>query len=311
MIGPPVRRIVAVTGGLLAGHLVLAGIYWAFLQLPESNVAMLAASALLVVLLFAGMTGIQGQALLQFATDLPWRQRASQALKDPRPFLAAVLVWLIVSSLCGWVERRHETHRGEIDAWLIAHADWTNTSWMHRTFEWILHGVRYVAGTSLAVGVLAAGVLGGLADVARLHWIRRALGVRRLAARGSGRGRAHLAPLACHVVASGVSAAGRHRADCRRAQACGAGDRGPHRMDPHPVARGARCADAQGLVSPSSRDFWMGAVQPSARPTGPPRAGGIAARIKGLPATAAEGGRASEGELDRPRSRTTHARARR
>ena len=184
MIGPPVRRIVAVTGGLLAGHLVLAGIYWAFLQLPESNVAMLAASALLVVLLFAGMTGIQGQALLQFATDLPWRQRASQALKDPRPFMAAVLVWLVVSWLCGWVERRHEAHRGEIDAWLIAHADWTNTSWMHRTFEWILHGVRYVAGTSLAVGVLAAGVLGGLADVARLHWIRRALGVRRLAAVG-------------------------------------------------------------------------------------------------------------------------------
>ena len=53
-------RLFAIAGWLTAGHVVLFGLYWLLLAIPESNVAMLAASALsgvIVALLFGWIEG--------------------------------------------------------------------------------------------------------------------------------------------------------------------------------------------------------------------------------------------------------------
>jgi len=44
-------RLFAITAWLASGHAVLFGLFWLLLAIPESNVAMLVASALIVVLM--------------------------------------------------------------------------------------------------------------------------------------------------------------------------------------------------------------------------------------------------------------------
>ena len=141
---------------------------------------MLVLSAVIAVLLVVGAGVIQANALLQIATDRPWRERLILAAKRSGTLVVAIAVWLGVSWMCGWVDSWHEAHRGEIDAWFIAHLDWTNIAWLHRTIDWLLRFVRYVIGTSLAVALLAAGVMEGAAGVLRLRWIRAAMSPIRL-----------------------------------------------------------------------------------------------------------------------------------
>jgi hypothetical protein len=175
MIGMPVARLVRVILTLLAGHVAIALLYWALINVPESNAAMLALSALLALLIVAGAGVVQGAALLQATTELHWRERLRRAAGRAGWLVAAVAVWVAVSWVCGWFEARHQAYRGQIDAWFIAHGDWTNIAWLHTTIEWLLRIVRYVVGTSLAVALLVAGVLGGAQELLRLRWIRPAL----------------------------------------------------------------------------------------------------------------------------------------
>ena len=65
---------------LSAGHAVLAGLYWLLLQIPESNVWMLAASGL-VVMAAVWLTGaIEMTASLAFAADAPVRSALGTVL---------------------------------------------------------------------------------------------------------------------------------------------------------------------------------------------------------------------------------------
>jgi hypothetical protein len=180
MMSLSITRILRAAMWLLAGHIALGWLYWRLLNVPESNATMLALSAVLALLLVFGAGVVEANGILQVGTDWPWRERLRLALRRSGMLVTALAVWVLVSWMCGWVESWHTAHRGEIDAWFIARLDWTNMAWLHGTVRWLLRVVRYVVGTSLAVAILAAGILQGVTGVLRFRWIRAALAPIRL-----------------------------------------------------------------------------------------------------------------------------------
>jgi hypothetical protein len=174
-----IGRLLKVTLWLLAGHAVLAGLFWALLNVPESNVLMLAASAALVLTLLLVAAMVESRAVVQLDASSIRPLRWFVAASVPA-LVVALVIRLAFSALYDWMGAWHEQHSGEIDAWLIARFDWTRTAWLHRGIGLANDFLRDVLGLSLAVGAFAAGVLGGLGDLFRLRWVRRALAPRTL-----------------------------------------------------------------------------------------------------------------------------------
>jgi hypothetical protein len=153
-------RGVVITAWLVVGHALLGALYWLLLQIPESNVLMLAASLLATLAILAWLGIVASTAASGW---LPGATAASALRSGLRqawwvfPALVAYLVvWLATDYAGAW----HLAHRGEIDAWFIAHFGWTNTAPFHVTATWLLWFVRYGIGLSLAASILAGGVAG-------------------------------------------------------------------------------------------------------------------------------------------------------
>jgi hypothetical protein len=173
--GLPIGRLGVVVLWLCLGHAVLGGVYWFLLNVPESNVLMLIASALLAIVLVIGAGVVDTTALLWLRTDWPLGRAIRRSLGALPVFLLALAVWLLIAWVCGRLGQLHDQRGGELDAWLIAKFDWTRVAWMHRTIDYALDFVQYVVGTSLAVTLLTIGAAESVGDVARLHWITRGL----------------------------------------------------------------------------------------------------------------------------------------
>jgi hypothetical protein len=170
-----VARIVMVALWLFVGHAALGGLYWGFLNVPESNVLMLILSALLALLLVVSAGVIDTMGLLWLRPVETWRTALRRSLPALPAFLAALALWLIVRWICVRLLRYHEAHSGELDAWFIATFNWTRITWLHRTIDWILHVVQFVIGTSLAVTLLSTLAAGPIAGAFRANWLKRAL----------------------------------------------------------------------------------------------------------------------------------------
>jgi hypothetical protein len=174
-----IGRFLKATLWLLVGHAALAGVYWGLLNVPESNVAMLGVSAVLVLLLVGGAAIVEGVGLRILAARAE-RWSAMRYLACVPAFIVAAALWLAISWAVGWVEARHTAHASEIDAWLIAHGDWTRTAWLHRTIEIVLWLLRYVVGLSLAVGVFVLCTVDGVGETLRPRRFVAGLGWKRL-----------------------------------------------------------------------------------------------------------------------------------
>jgi hypothetical protein len=176
-----VARIIVVALWLFVGHAALGGLYWGFLNVPESNVLMLIVSALLAVLLVVGTGIVETTGLLWLRADWTWRMALRRSLRALPAFLAALALWLVVRWICHRLLRYHEAHSGELDAWFIATFDWTRITWLHRTIDYTLHFVQFVIGTSLAVTLLATAAPGPLGEAVHPRWVRRAVSPLQLA----------------------------------------------------------------------------------------------------------------------------------
>jgi hypothetical protein len=174
-------RIVMVALWLFVGHAALGSLYWGFLNVPESNVLMLITSALLALLLVAVVGIVETTGVLWLRTDWTWRAALRRSLRALPAFLAALALWLLIRWICHRLVRYHDAHNGELDAWLIATFDWTRTTWLHRTIDYILHVIQFVIGTSLAVTLLSTTAAGPIADAIRPRWMKRALSPLQLA----------------------------------------------------------------------------------------------------------------------------------
>jgi hypothetical protein len=176
-----VARIIVVALWLFVGHAVVGGIYWGFLNVPESNVLMLIVSALLALSIVAGLGIVDTTGLLWLRADGTLRTALRRSARVLPAFLAALALWLLVRWVCHRLLRYHEAHSGELDAWFIATFNWTRITWLHRTIDYVLHFVQFVIGTSLAVTLLATAAAGRIGDAVHPRWMRRALSPLQLA----------------------------------------------------------------------------------------------------------------------------------
>ena len=172
-------RVLAVLAWLCAGHAVLGGLYWLLLNIPESNAWMLAAS-LAAVIAAAWVAGlVEMTAMLALGGDGPptsaARRAAGRAWLIAFPLVVFAAIWWVT----GWAADWHTRYAGQIDAWLIAKTGWTRTAWLHSGLTWFLAFVRYGAGTSLALALLAALAAAGPGGMAS-RWPARGLAWRRL-----------------------------------------------------------------------------------------------------------------------------------
>jgi hypothetical protein len=169
------RRAAALVAWLAVGHAVLMGLFWALVNTPESNVLMLAVSALIVLLLVLCAAMVEGTAGAWLLPGRTFREAIRAAPAAVPSFVLACLVF----ALCWWVSHRievwHEAHRGQIDAWSIATFDAANAVWPHRLFDALVFVVRAIVGVSLALAVLFARLEGGRPAVFRLRWVRAGL----------------------------------------------------------------------------------------------------------------------------------------
>ncbi len=174
------RRALAIVACLVAGHTAAAGLFWALVNVPESNLLMLGLSATLVALIVVALGWTEATALLAWRPDVTLGEATRRGLRRAPAVLAAAAVfgifWWATARADVWLADRG----GEIDAWLIATFELTRTTWVHRAFDVALFLVRYVAGVSLAVSVLGAVARAGWHALFRLGWLRAGLSRRHL-----------------------------------------------------------------------------------------------------------------------------------
>ncbi len=155
-----IRTLAATTVAVLGGAAAVAGLYWGFLNTPESTIFTLALSALLV------LAALTLSAITVNAVLLAWTEGglspgvARRALRHlPAALPPAVLVaavWWAVLRGEGWVQ----LHSGEISAWFIAQFGWADVTWLFRAAAWIGLWLRWVVAPFAAL-VWWRQILGG------------------------------------------------------------------------------------------------------------------------------------------------------
>jgi hypothetical protein len=154
------------------GYAVVAALYWALLNVPESSVLALTLSAALVLLMVvtAGATTAVASAFSQHATAIRAVRRVAPALSGFVGGLAlfAILWWLTAAADDWW-----RAHLGEIDAVLVRYPGVTRTGRLHEAVLWAIWLARWVLGLSAIAGLVTAladarGVQSGLRASVRL-----------------------------------------------------------------------------------------------------------------------------------------------
>ena len=92
-----IARVAKTTVWLLLGHALLAGVYWGLLNVPESNVLMLVASALLALVVIAGAAFVQGVAVRSLTHGGATRSARTLIATGVPAFIVAMAVWLACS----------------------------------------------------------------------------------------------------------------------------------------------------------------------------------------------------------------------
>jgi hypothetical protein len=173
-------RLSIVTAWLVTGHAILAGMFWLLLSVPESNVAMLIVSALLVVALAVGFGIVEGGALLIWSGERSVRSVALRALSTMPGVWLGLLLFVVAWLLVAHLSTSWQGHRGEIDAWLMAQFGWAETAKLHAATRWVFRFLSDVVGLSLALSLAARIVYRGLRSAAQFGCVRHALSPRTL-----------------------------------------------------------------------------------------------------------------------------------
>ena len=150
---------------LAVGGAVAAVVYWALLNVPESNVWMLGLSILLALGVIAALgVTIGGAAAL--ASEPFSRLALRQAIAALPRFVAglgvfALLWWLTATADTWWA-----AHHGEIDAVFVRYLNVTHTMPLHTAVRWITWLARWGLGLSV-IAALASSNAGGWRGWAR------------------------------------------------------------------------------------------------------------------------------------------------
>jgi hypothetical protein len=173
--------LLTIVAWLALGHAVLGGLFWALLQVPESNALMVALSALLAILLILVAAWVEVFALLSWRRNAGLAARLSRTVRALPPFLVSLVVFGGVFWLTTRAGDWLSAHRGEIDAWLIVHLKLVRSAPIHATLGWLLWFIRYGLGLSLALTLLAEVAGSGWRTITQPAWLRASLRPRRVA----------------------------------------------------------------------------------------------------------------------------------
>jgi hypothetical protein len=167
-------KAVSIVAWLLAGHALLAALFWGLIHVPDANVTMLALSAVIVALLLAVATVVEVTAAAWLTPGTPFRSAVHAGVRGLPALLAALLVWGVAAWAAGRLELWHQAHHGEIDAWLIARAGTTQAAWAHAGIDIAVFVIRWMVGLTLAVAIVHGWLTGGVRGLVRFGWLRRA-----------------------------------------------------------------------------------------------------------------------------------------
>ncbi len=112
------RSLVLSTAWMLAGLVATGGLYWTFLNTPESTVWTLAASLLLVLAMYCVASVTWSGALMGWSRG--WsapalRRAATGVVAALPPFVFVGISWWLVGAAIEWVQAQ----AGEVGAWLM------------------------------------------------------------------------------------------------------------------------------------------------------------------------------------------------
>ncbi len=173
------KRLAAVTVWILAGAALTGGVYWAFLNTPESTVGALLLSALLAVIALVLLAITVNGAVAAWSMG-PSRESFKTSITGTPTIVPAVaivgVVWWLTGRVTTWVT----AHSGEINAWFIAQFGWDDISALFTGITWVANWIRWVVGPLLSLSLIASLLVGGWQSATRLSWIRRALAPTRL-----------------------------------------------------------------------------------------------------------------------------------
>lgn len=161
-----VRSFAAAAAALAIGYAMTAALFWALLNVPESNVPALVLSVALVLLIAvaAGLTTAAGIALFDGGSLAASLRRAIGALPGFLLGLAIfALLWWVTGVADGW----WQAHSGEADAVVLRYLGSARTDPIHEGVSAATWLVRWPIGLSVLGGLVAAGTYGGTRGAAR------------------------------------------------------------------------------------------------------------------------------------------------
>jgi hypothetical protein len=168
-----IARMLATSATIAIGAAAIGGLFWAFLNTPESNVLTLVLSSLLVVVMLAAAALTVTLAVLLVMGEPVRAGAAIGARRFMWALLIAVpiaLLILTVSRADAWIAQ----HSGEISAWLIARFGLADPTRLFQAISYISIWLRCVVFPLAGVAALSAVLRHGAAGFARLPWLRAA-----------------------------------------------------------------------------------------------------------------------------------------
>lgn len=164
-----IRTLALSTAVILSGAGVAGGLFWAFLNTPESTVITLAWSLVLAGALVIVLGVSVGAALAAWAGG--WRAiRSWTMVRGVLAFVPALLfvlaVWFAIGSAIGWLTARS----GEISAWFLATLDWQDVRPLIRAAVIVGEWLRWVVIPFAALIWLGRAVAGNSRAVAPYAW---------------------------------------------------------------------------------------------------------------------------------------------
>jgi hypothetical protein len=164
-----IRRALNVAAILAVSDIVAGALFWALLNTPDANAAMLALSALLALVIVA-VAAIAVSAATLVARGASMRHALTAAPRGAGWFVIAfaplIVAWVAIERFDRWIVSR----QGEINAWFIAEFGWADISWLLRAEVWTSRWVRWAMLPVVCLSLLAA----LLESERRLQWLRRA-----------------------------------------------------------------------------------------------------------------------------------------
>ena len=154
-------RSFLVSGAILAaGFAVDLALFWALLNVPESNVAALGLSATLIVL-GSAIAGVAIGAAVTVASGVSIGRALVRGLRALPMFVVGLLLFGLLWWASGAAASWWSAHAGEVDAVFLRYANLTRTRWLHLTVAWVLFLARWALGLSIVLGLVAASAIGG------------------------------------------------------------------------------------------------------------------------------------------------------